>query len=173
MKKFTAVFLMGVLALVLLVGVVAAAFPASTNDANRSLGWAHVNLVGNDIGEVTLEFVSTRAFYSCFEYRTDGDTSQVIGENGGVNYNTDIVDGLYPYYCLNNNSRTETIEANAYVEVRMGFGAESDERFNWTRFDVLPDAKTKDDCKNGGWEAYGFNNQGLCVQFVNTGKDSR
>ena len=30
-----------------------------------------------------------------------------------------------------------TINANEYVEVRMVFGAETDERFDWTRFDVL------------------------------------
>lgn len=32
---------------------------------------------------------------------------------------------------------------------------------------------TEDECKNGGWEAFGFRNQGLCLQFVNTGIDSR
>jgi choice-of-anchor C domain-containing protein len=32
---------------------------------------------------------------------------------------------------------------------------------------------TADQCKNGGWVQYGFRNQGLCIQFVNTGKDSR
>lgn len=31
----------------------------------------------------------------------------------------------------------------------------------------------KNQCKNGGWETYGFRNQGLCIQYVNTGKDSR
>ena len=35
------------------------------------------------------------------------------------------------------------------------------------------DPVTKDDCMKGGWEAYGFQNQGQCIQFVNTGKDSR
>ena len=35
------------------------------------------------------------------------------------------------------------------------------------------DPQTKDDCKNGGWEQYGFRNQGQCVRFVETGKDSR
>lgn len=30
-----------------------------------------------------------------------------------------------------------------------------------------------DDCKNGGWQRFGFRNQGLCIQFVTTGKDSR
>jgi hypothetical protein len=35
------------------------------------------------------------------------------------------------------------------------------------------DPTTKDDCKNGGWEDYGFRNQGQCIRFVNTGQDSR
>ncbi|HSK24054.1 MAG TPA: hypothetical protein VK906_12795 [Egicoccus sp.] len=35
------------------------------------------------------------------------------------------------------------------------------------------DPTTKDDCKRGGWEDYGFRNQGQCIKFVNTGKDSR
>ena len=39
--------------------------------------------------------------------------------------------------------------------------------------DVIVDPQTKDDCKNGGWEAFGFRNQGQCVRFVETGKDSR
>jgi len=33
--------------------------------------------------------------------------------------------------------------------------------------------QAKDDCKNGGWEKYGFKNQGQCVRYVETGKDSR
>ena len=32
---------------------------------------------------------------------------------------------------------------------------------------------TKDDCKKGGWEGYHFKNQGQCVRFIETGKDSR
>jgi hypothetical protein len=32
---------------------------------------------------------------------------------------------------------------------------------------------TKDDCKGGGWENFGFHNQGQCVRFVETGQDSR
>ena len=35
------------------------------------------------------------------------------------------------------------------------------------------DPQTKDDCKKGGWEDYGFRNQGQCVRFIETGKDSR
>lgn len=35
------------------------------------------------------------------------------------------------------------------------------------------DPTSKDDCMKGGWQDFGFKNQGLCIQFVNTGKDSR
>lgn len=143
-------------------------FP-STNDDNRDAGWAHVNVVDTGIGEVTLEFVSTRNFYSCFEYRTDGDESQATGD---PNYNSDAHD-LYPFTCVKNSTEQITLEADEYAEVRMVFGAEGDERFDWTRFDVLADAQEKSECKKGGWETYGFKNQGQCVRFVETGKDSR
>jgi hypothetical protein len=109
----------------------------STNDANRINGWAYVDQLSQGIGTTDLKFTSTRGFWSCFEYRTDGDTSQIISENGGVNYNTNITDGLYPYYCERNSNETATIPASEYVEVRMVFGAETDERFDWTRFEVL------------------------------------
>lgn len=33
--------------------------------------------------------------------------------------------------------------------------------------------EAKDDCKNDGWEQFGFKNQGQCVRFIETGKDSR
>lgn len=41
-------------------------------------------------------------------------------------------------------------------------------------FEPAPvDPITKDECKDSGWEAFGFSNQGQCVRFVETGKDSR
>jgi hypothetical protein len=33
--------------------------------------------------------------------------------------------------------------------------------------------RTKADCMKGGWEKYGFKNQGQCVRYIETGKDSR
>jgi hypothetical protein len=38
---------------------------------------------------------------------------------------------------------------------------------------LADDPPEKDACKDGGWELYGFRNQGQCIRFVNTGKDSR
>ena len=61
--------------------------------------------------------------------------------------------------------------------VRLRF-AQVDNRFffNAATDDVVIerlDPETKDDCKKGGWEAFGFRNQGLCVSFVETGRDTR
>ena len=39
--------------------------------------------------------------------------------------------------------------------------------------DTMLSPTSKDDCKNGGWKTFGFKNQGQCIRFVNTGKDSR
>jgi hypothetical protein len=103
----------------------------SSNDANKSNGWAYVEVVSTGPGTITLRFVSTRNFYSCFEYRTDGDTSQMIS---ATNYNTAITDGLYPYKCVMNSTTEVTLTGNNYAEVRMVFGAERDERFTWTKF---------------------------------------
>jgi hypothetical protein len=159
-----AVLAMGVLALPAL-GAVNAVTP-STNDINRTNGWAHVNQLSMDPGQTELQFVSTRAFFSCFEYRTDGDESQKTSD---TNPNPAITDGLYPFVCVNNSTAMRTLQAAEYVEVRMVFGAEADERFDWTRFDVA----SKADCLDGGWEAFGFDNQGQCVRFANGAGDSR
>jgi hypothetical protein len=143
----------------------------STNEINKTNGWAYVDfLPDDDIGSVDVEFVSTRGFASCFEYRSDGDTGQKIADD---NYNTDVDDGLYPFTCISDESVPMTLYAIDFVEVRMVFGAEGDERFDWTPFDVPPDATKREDCFKAGWETFGFSNQGQCVRFVNTGKDSR
>jgi hypothetical protein len=144
-------------------------FP-STNDANRPLGWAHVDQVSVADGAMTLSFANPRGFASCFEIRSDGDTAQRITL---THFNRAVTDGLYPFVCVNNETRLRTVAAERYVEVRLAFGAEADERFDWTRFDLVLDPKTKADCKDGGWADYGFRNQGLCIAFVLTGRDTR
>ncbi len=110
----------------------------STNAINEANGWAYVSTSNVGLRTIDLTFHSTRSLWSCFEYRTDGDTSQILSENGGVNYNTQITDGLYPYVCVNNSTETITVHPKRYVEVRMVFGGERDERFDWTRFEVDP-----------------------------------
>jgi len=105
-----------------------------TNSARPGVIGPHVNLVESNVGEVTLEFVMPSAYWACFEYRSDGNTTQAIDPN---HYNPWLDDDLYPYICLNNDVAEQTISADEYVEVRLAFGGERDWDFDWTRFDTL------------------------------------
>lgn len=142
-------------------------FP-STNQDNLANGWAHVLFQDVEVGQVTLEFNQPRSFFACFEIRRDDEDPTETEDN----FNPDVDDGLWEYRCLNGSSLTETIAANQHVDIRMAFGAEADERFDWTRFYVLS-LENKDQCRDGAWRDLGFRNLGQCVRFVETGKDSR
>lgn len=54
-------------------------------------------------------------------------------------------------------------------------GTDGDNPFTtWNELEVPGCApEVKRDCFKGGFETYGFKNQGQCVRFVETGKDSR
>lgn len=147
------------------------AFP-STNEANIENGWANVTWNSADAGveEAPLRFVTSRAFASCFEYRIDD--SEPFYEDD--NFNAHIDDGLWQYHCVSaNQDQVEvTLNARSHVDIRLSFGAERDERFDWTRFYVLT-LENKDQCMNGAWQALGFRNQGQCIRYVETGKDAR
>jgi hypothetical protein len=158
-KTLTIMTLVMALALTTMAGAFADGHLPSTNDDNRTKEWAHFNVLDTRVGEVDVEFVSTRDFFSCFEYRSDGDTDSKIDDD---NFNPAVDDGLYPFTCVKNETTPMTLTADEYVEIRMVFGAESDERFDWTRVDVLQ--PTVDDCKDGGWMTFGdFKNQGQCI----------
>jgi hypothetical protein len=51
-----------------------------------------------------------------------------------------------------------------------------DQVYPWHQFDnITLDAAhptNKDECRNGGWENFGYRNQGLCIRFVETGRHS-
>ncbi|MFZ0013621.1 MAG: hypothetical protein WAL25_05835, partial [Acidimicrobiia bacterium] len=113
-------------------GAITAVTP-STNDANSTKGWAHFEVGETRVGEVDITFVSTRNFASCFEYRSDGEDPTYP-----VNPNPDIEGGAWPFVCVFNGTDMRTLSALEYVEIRMVFGAETDERFDWTRVDVVP-----------------------------------
>ncbi len=109
-------------------------FP-STNEINKTKVWSQVNILEELPGSTKFEVKNPRGFLACFEYRTDGDITQKISD---INTNIEVTDGLYPNVCVTNTVETITISANVYVEIRLAFGGEKDERFTWTRFDVLP-----------------------------------
>ena len=128
----------------------------STNEINQEKGWAHFVVEDVRIGEADITFVQPRSFAACFEVRIDGEDP-----TSADNFNPAIDDGLWPYFCVAGGSRSETFQADETVEIRMVFGAESDERFDWTTVNVLP--LTREDCVDGGWESLGYKNQGQCV----------
>jgi hypothetical protein len=166
-------------ALVLTTATAAAAYDfPSTNDANRVAGLPHVNLVSAGPGSVTLEFVNPRNSVAFFEYRIDGQT---VGTTPHPVVTGDVI---HPGVCVDGRATpapgcasdvaVQTFAASSTVEVRLALGGERDWDFDWTPFAVgANDPTTKDDCKGGGWERFGFRNQGECIRFVNTGQDSR
>lgn len=168
MRRLSVLFL-SVLLVTTLAGPASAYGYPSTNDQNCANDDACVTVVDTEPGQVTLQFANPDDYTVCFEYRTDGDTSQATGD---PNFNPEVED-LYPFLCTRAGTVTRTFSADEYVEIRSTFGAERDQDFDWTRFDVGADARSRENCRDGGWQTYGFDNQGQCVRFVTTGKDSR
>jgi hypothetical protein len=84
------------------------------------------------------------------------------------------VDGRTPPACAT-GPVVRTFAATSMVDIRLALGGERDWDFDWTPFTVGVTAgpATASDCKRGGWQTFGFRNQGQCVRFVTTGKDSR
>ena len=132
----------------------------STNEINATNGWAHFTVDSVGAGEATITFTQPNNWYACFEYRIDG-----AGPDYAIpNYNTDVTDGLWNYTCEKDSSTQMTLYAADKIEIRMVFGAETDERFDWTTVEVV----SKDDCQAGAWETLGLKNQGQCVASVET-----
>jgi parallel beta-helix repeat protein/VCBS repeat-containing protein len=115
----------------------------STNDINRTKGWAHVDFVSQDANARTMTFnlIQPRAFYACFEYRTNLQTVPTVA---GANPNPAVLDGRWTSTCLPTVGITPiTIplaSGATSVEFRHAFGGEKDERFYWTPFTLVPGA---------------------------------
>jgi hypothetical protein len=100
----------------------------SSNAANISQGFASYTVEGTEV-----TFTSTRGFPSCFEYRVDG----ALPTDTRDNFNGNFPDGLWESTCVNNSTRTLEFPDADVLEIRMVFGGESDERFNW-EINLLP-----------------------------------
>jgi len=148
-------------------------FP-NTNDDNIAEGLPHVVKMGDAPGEVTLKFINDTNSFAYFEYRIDGEALT----SGDAH---PVVTGDYIYEGVRVDGRgvsepvteTRSFSATEKVEVRLALGGERDWDFDWTEFDVAAAVGDKVDCMSGGWKAFGFENQGQCVRFVTSGKDSR
>lgn len=164
----------------------------STNELNKNQevpgregqNAPHVIEKATGPGSVTLRFVNDTNSLAYFEYRIDGEelgegNHPVVNAAGEHDLGGDPPrDSIYPGINVDGRGEPdpvdveETFEAYQYVEVRLALGGERDWDFDWTRF-YAEQPETKSDCKQGGHAAYGFRNQGQCIRYVNTGKDSR
>ncbi|HVM15716.1 MAG TPA: carboxypeptidase regulatory-like domain-containing protein [Egibacteraceae bacterium] len=108
-----------------------------------------------------------------------GATVTMVASDGTETVTTTNDDGRYLYQGVAPGEYTVTADAEGYQPTSQGATATQGQL---TRLDFALQAdpppppanpQTRGDCMNGGWQQYGFRNQGQCIQFVNTGKDSR
>lgn len=90
--------------------------------------------------------------------------------------------GEFDYYVngalAGSNAAGDSEDLGAVILNNYNYGATdgADYAVRWSNFgygDLFANPESKDACKHLGWQTYGFANQGLCVQYVNTGNDSR
>jgi len=90
-----------------------------------------------------------------------------------------------PYYAKFDDIKTANPDAvilgyamnlgtwNPYIIAAVDGFTVGEKTFDFEPYVASPQPTSRDDCMKGGWADFGFKNQGLCIQFVNTGKDSR
>ena len=145
----------------------------STNAANILNQKPNVTWNSNDaqIGTVPLRFAGANLF-GCFEYRIDDEVATANNNNFSL-----ITVGSWNQFCSSfeppEPDPTRVLAATSHVDVRYlgGFLGDSDS-FDWTRFYAMT-LNSRDQCKDGSWQDLGFQNQGQCIRFMETGKDSR
>jgi len=109
------------------------------------------------------------------------DTEFEYGEWVTLGIALDADAGLYTYYingeevgtAAGGNSFIRELFLNSYNYGEDDFPTLNEDSYAAHWHVGLLVATSKDDCKNGGWETFGFRNQGQCIRFVNTGQDSR
>ena len=110
-------------------------------------------------------------YYNTF----DGNDDACGGEDGTVTYTYDGETGdiehagvVFDNISDRGVARVTNVSIGDYA-----LDLEHDEDDEDDEGDEDPRADARDACKDGGWEEQGFRNQGQCIRFANTGKDSR
>lgn len=118
---------------------------------DSTIGWTN-SPIDFEYGEwttLTIELDSTAGLYT---YSVNGE---IVGTaDGGTSFIRELFLNSYNY-------GLDTFP-------NLGNG---DYAAHWHVGEVQP--TSIDECKKGGWEDFGFRNQGQCIRFVNTGQDSR
>lgn len=152
------------------------ALPASVV-ASESEPYTDIQLVDAGPGEVTLKYINNTGYTYAFDHRVDGesgDTHQWSDQT--ISQGPCAGRKWGPYYNLTsvgpNSTKELTIAATHKVEAQAVLGPEQNYHTCWKTF-YPEQPETKSDCKGGGWDDYHFRNQGQCIRYVETGKDSR
>ena len=109
-----------------------------------------------------------------------GATVTAVDSDGGETTTTTDDDGTFTLQGLTPGEFTLIADADGYEPASTTVTVE-DAQVTTVDLALEPevvdpeptDPTTKNDCKKGGWRDYGFRNQGQCIRYVNTGKDSR
>lgn len=113
-------------------------------------------------------FFQVRVFVNAFVTNGSGTTTVPLISQGPVNCCTPPSGG----FNLSGSVTLNVAPGDVYGLRFGGSNFDSDSRlFGTISVDLHPE--NKDQCKDGGWEAFAFENQGQCVRFIETGKDSR
>lgn len=141
---------------------------------------------------VAVDASSVITSYPIIEFstaRSDASTGwRVWDQNQWVNLETDFafdewsgltitIEGDAIYFTINGEEvgstpLNGTVTFDEIIFNSYNYGASADSySVNWHV--GIADPVEKSECKDGSWETSGFKNQGQCVKFVETGKDSR
>jgi hypothetical protein len=120
---------------------------------------------GQITGTKTLDFAGGR----CLVLTDGGTTTRVVSINGFVHYEATIVTASGTF----TDSGRATVRGETF-SVDEGSGSAGSTFFDEYFVEsngvesTLPPLTDKDQCKNGGYAAYGFPNQGQCIAYVNS-----
>ena len=149
----------------------------SINPAGFSARTWELSTTANKGGTVSLPyeysgfhaFFAVRVFAVAFVSGSSGTTTTPLINAGPVSCCTSPSAG----FSYSGNVTLTVEEGDTYGFRFGGSNGDSNNQLNGTFTVNFNNPNSKDQCKVGGWEAFGFKNQGQCVRYVETGKDSR
>ena len=128
------------------------------------------------------DFTGWRIWTSGAGWTNMTDVSHAYGEWATLKIALDAAEQEYNYYI--NGAHVHTGDASSMDEGNVthfhdvvlnsyNYGLEGGSDYSAHWHGGLANPQDRQECMVGGWTDYGFSNQGLCIQYVNTGRDSR
>lgn len=146
------------------------------------------DIIEPEVNEVVTGETDLVATYEDYEGNNDEGVQWAVRE-GTCDVNTAVtvagnVDGFNNPYAWDGHNFDAAVDTSSYTPGMHCFIFNPEEegpnqpdvretREFFVGEPLSDNSEDKNSCKKGGWEDYGFKNQGQCIKFVNTGKDSR